>query len=599
GPLANRGRHCMIIIRQPGLFRLVMSTRSRHGGDAIVSAAQGTPREGATAIAEMLHGYGFTHFFMVPAILRRTFAELERLHPEIVPVATHGEKSAVYMADGYARAGRRPGVCGAQVIGALNLAAGLREPFLARSPVVALTGGRLPATKFRQVYQEVDDVPAFEPVTKFNGTVDDVTRLPDMLRYAFRVATTGSPGPVHLQVQGNEGQLDTETGVLDDIVEPEFAAVPPFRPAPDDEAVRAALRVLEAAERPVIVAGGGVRWSGGASELVALAEALGIPVATSANGRASIAGTHRLSAGVVGTYSRECANQIVNRADLVCFIGTQTGGMTTHFWAVPPIGTPAIQIDIEPAVLGRNYPVQARVLGDARTVLARMRELADPGTAARRAAWLASVYDLKASWQARHNAVMTSDDLPMRPERLTTDLTSIMPDDAVVLVDTGHAGMWMSQYFDLTQPEQDYLRSCGHLGWAFSAGIGAKCAVPDRPVIVFTGDAGFYYHLAEIETAVRYNINTVTIVNDNSGGNQSKRGFDRAYRGEPTEASRRMWTYNDLDLAKGATDIGSLGIRVDKPGDLRPSLERALAAGRPALIDVRTDIEVTAPPAVS
>jgi len=442
-------------------------------------------------------------------------------------------------------------------------------------------------------------VPAFEPVTKFNGTVDDVTRLPDMLRYAFRVATTGSPGPVHLQVQGNEGQLDTETGVLDDIVEPEFAAVPPFRPAPDDEAVRAALRVLEAAERPVIVAGGGVRWSGGASELVALAEALGIPVATSANGRASIAGTHRLSAGVVGTYSRECANQIVNRADLVCFIGTQTGGMTTHFWAVPPIGTPAIQIDIEPAALGRNYPVQARVLGDARTVLARMRELADPGTAARRTAWLASVSDLKASWRARHNAVMTSDDLPMRPERLTTDLTSIMPDDAVVLVDTGHAGMWMSQYFDLTQPEQDYLRSCGHLGWAFSAGIGAKCAVPDRPVIVFTGDAGFYYHLAEIETAVRYNINTVTIVNDNSGGNQSKRGFDRAYRGAPTEASRRMWTYNDVDLAKVATDMGALGIRVDKPGDLRPSLERALAAGRPALIDVRTDIEVTAPPAVS
>jgi acetolactate synthase I/II/III large subunit len=564
-----------------------------------MSTVDGTQREGATAVAEIMHAYGVTHVFMVPAILRRTFAELERLYPEIAPVATHGEKSAVYMADGYARAGRRPGVCGAQVIGALNLAAGLREPFLARSPVVAITGGRLPQTKFRQVYQEVDDVPAFEPVTKLNATVDDVTRLPDMLRQAFRTATTGSPGPVHLQLQGNEGQLDAQTGVLDEVVEPEFAAVPPFRPRPDDEAVRAALALLQAAERPVLVAGGGVRWSGAGAELVALAEALGIPVATSANGRDSIAGTHRLSAGVVGTYSRDCANQVVNRSDLVCFIGTQTGGMTTHFWAVPPIGTPAIQIDIEPTALGRNYPLQARVLGDARAALSRMRELADPATAARRVAWLAEVDDRKASWRAEHDSVMTSDDLPMRPERLTSDLTAIVPDDAVVLVDTGHAGMWMSQYFDLTSPSQDYLRSCGHLGWAFSAALGAKCAVPDRPVIAFTGDAGLYYHLAEIETAVRWNINTVTIVNDNAGGNQSTRGFERAYKGKPTEASKRMWTYNDVDLARVATDMGALGIRVDKPGDLRPAVERALASGRPALIDVRTDINVTAPPAVS
>lgn len=564
-----------------------------------MSAAHGSPREGATAIAEMLHGYGVTHFFMVPAILRRTFAELERLHPEITPVATHGEKSAVYMADGYARAGKRPGLCGAQVIGALNLAAGLREPFLARSPVVALTGGRLPETKFRQVYQEVDDVPAFEPVTKFNATVDDVTRLPDMLRQAFRVATTGSPGPVHLQLQGNEGQLDTRTGVLDDVVEPEFAAVPPFRPAPDDAAVRAALALLQAADRPVLIAGGGARWSGAGAELAALAEALGIPVATSANGRPVITGTHPLSVGVAGTYSRDCANQVVNRADLVCFVGTQAGGMTTHFWAVPPIGTPAIQVDIEPAALGRNYPLRARVLGDARAVLARMGELADRSTSARRAAWLAEVNDVKAAWRAQHHAVMTSDDLPMRPERLASDLTAIMPQDAVVLVDTGHAGMWMSQYFDLTSPEQDYLRSCGHLGWALSAGIGAKCAVPGRPVVAFTGDAGLYYHLAEIETAVRYGINTVTVVNDNAGGNQSTRGFARAYRGAPTEASKRMWTYNDVDLAKVATDLGALGIRVDKPADLRPALERALAAGRPAVLDVRTDIEVTAPPAVT
>ena len=145
------------------------------------------------------------------------------------------------MADGYARASGKPGICMAQVIGALNLAAGLRDAWLAHSPVIAFTGGREPKTKFRKVYQEVDDVPAFEPVTKFNATVDDVARFPDMVRQAFRVATTGTPGPVHLQFRGNEGQVDAEEAEMEPLVEPQFARVPPFRPAPDDASVRAAL----------------------------------------------------------------------------------------------------------------------------------------------------------------------------------------------------------------------------------------------------------------------------------------------------------------------------------------------------------------------
>src|SRR5215210_8964612 len=163
---------------------------------------------------------------------RRT--KINRIH-------THGEATAAYMADGYARASGKPGICMAQVIGALNLAAGLRDAWLAHSPVIAFTGGREPKTKFRQVYQEVDDVPAFEPVTKWNATVDDVTRFPDMVRQAFRAATTGRPGPVHLQFRGNEGQLDADEAELEPLAEPRFARVPPFRPSPDEASVRAAL----------------------------------------------------------------------------------------------------------------------------------------------------------------------------------------------------------------------------------------------------------------------------------------------------------------------------------------------------------------------
>src|SRR5260221_3104156 len=311
---------------------------------------------GAQVLTDMLAGYGVSHVFMVPAVLRRSFAEMER-RTSIARVHCHGEKPAAYMADGYARASGRPGICMAQVVGALNLAAGLRDAYLAHSRVIAFTGGRDPKTKFRKVYQEIDDVPAFEPVTKWNATVDAVERFPDMVRQAFRVATSGAPGPVHLQFRGNEGQLDQEEADMEPLVETQFSRVPPFRPLPDSNSLNAFLQFLQTAERPVIVAGGGVRASGAGAELVALAEALQIPVATSLNGKDCIPGTHPLALGVVGSYSRESANRAVGRADLVCFVGSETGGMTTHFWALPKIGTPAIQIDIDAEALGRNYPL--------------------------------------------------------------------------------------------------------------------------------------------------------------------------------------------------------------------------------------------------
>src|SRR5437868_6572437 len=166
---------------------------------------------GAECMADMLEAYGVTHVFHVPAVLRKTFAVMES-RTKIKRLHVHSEATAAYMADGYARASGKPGICMAQVLGALNLAAGLRDAWLAHSPVIAFTGGSEPKTKFRHVYQEVDDVPAFEPVTKWNATVDDVNRFPDMVRQAFRAATTGTPGPVHLQLRGNEGQVDGEQG---------------------------------------------------------------------------------------------------------------------------------------------------------------------------------------------------------------------------------------------------------------------------------------------------------------------------------------------------------------------------------------------------
>ena len=333
---------------------------------------------GSKLFAEMMVGYGVSHIFFVPAIMMKAMAEMEDM--PIKRVMVHGEKAAAYMADGYARASGRPGVCMAQNIGASNLAAGLRDGYMSCSPIIAITGGTLPNNRYRYSYQEIEDFSQFDAVTKFSVHVDAVTRLPDLLRQAFREATSGTPGPVHLQIQNRGGQMTEQEADLDLLVEKAYECVPALRPDPDMRRVREALTVLEKARKPVIVAGGGVVRSGAQRELVAFAQKLQIPVITSLKGKATIADDHPLSVGVSGSYSRDCANSTLLEADLVFFVGSRAGGHVTHFWRFPAVGTPVIQLDINPSELGRNYPNTVSIFGDAKVTLQRMIDAAQPKT---------------------------------------------------------------------------------------------------------------------------------------------------------------------------------------------------------------------------
>ncbi len=272
--------------------------------------------------------------------------------------------------------------------------------------------------------------------------------------------------------------------------------------------------------------------------------------------------------------------------------------MTTHFWQVPPIGVEAIQIDIEPEALGRNYPLKTAVQGDAKVVLSAMLEIADPTTAVNRQSWCEKAQSYKNAWRNTYHDLLSSDAIPIRPERICKELTERLPDDAFVVVDTGHAGMWMGGMFDLRSDQQSYIRSAGHLGWAFPASLGVKCGLPDRPVICFTGDAGFWYHIGEIETAVRWNINTIILVNNNGSGNQSKRGFDRVYGGQQTDQARELWTFTNVNFANIAEDMGAVGIRIENAGDFSGALAKAIELNRPVVLDVVTDIDALAPLAV-
>ena len=551
---------------------------------------------GAKVLAKMLHDYGVTDIFHVPAVLRTTMAELETIS-NIRRIHAHGEASAAYMADGYARASGRPGVCAAQIIGALNLAAGLRDAWLAKSPVIALTGGRDQATKFRKAYQEVDDIPAFEPVTKLNATVDSANRFPDMLNQAFRVAVSGSPGPVHLQFKGNEGQVDQESfdETIPTSIDESVSSVPPYRPKPDMAQIKKAMDIINNASKPILVVGGGVRWSKAGDLIDEISKKLKIPVATSLNGKDVINSTNPLNVGVVGTYSRGSANKSVLAADLAIFVGTDLGGMVTNFWTIPKIGIKAIHIDIDPEVLGRNYPLEVGIMADAKMALTEMIKFADETMVERRISWVEEVQGYCRDWYDEFRPLLQSDNIPIRPERVCHDLSLNLPDNSFVVVDTGHGGMWMGGMFDLKSSGQSYIRSAGHLGWAFPASLGVKCAAPDRPVICFTGDAGFWYHIAEVETAVRWGINAVIVVNNNGAGNQSKRGFDRVYGGTQTEKAREMWTFNNVNFAQIAKHMGAESIRVENPKDFTPALQKAIALNKCVILDVVTDVDALAP----
>ena len=540
---------------------------------------------GARFIAETLKGYGVTHVFFVESILNRTLAEME--DAGIRRILTHSEKTAAYMADGYARASRRPGICMGQSVGAANLASGLQDPFLGLSPVIALTGRKPPLAQYRNAYQEIIHGPMFEPVTKYNVNVDTLEQLPNLLRQAFREATSGAPGPVHLDFMGHLGiPIENNEAVLEVVIEELFTRCPSIRPEPETDKVRGAALALENAARPVIVAGGGAAASMAGPVIVELAEMLSIPVATSLGGKEVILDSHPLSVGVVGSYSRRCANRVVSEADLVLFIGSHTGDQVTNDWTIPGRDIPVIQIDIDPLELGRSYPNAVPLMGDAKVTVRRLREFLKNGR--RNEPWVQRAQQLVKEWRDEAEPLRRSEATPIRPERLCKEITEILPSNGILVADTGNAGIWTGTMVYLTHRGQSYLRAAGSLGWAFPASLGAKCGAPDRPVVCFTGDGGFFYHLSELETASRCGIKTVTVVNNNHGLCQVVGLLDRAYEGRSGNMDD-LYKFREVDFAKIAQDLGCLGIRVERPGEISEALRRALASDLPAVVDVVTD----------
>src|SRR5271166_1842015 len=522
---------------------------------------------GSEWLAQAIASTGTTHVFFMDAVLRRTLIALEGLG--VQRVLGHSEKAVAYMADGYTRVAGRPAFCFAQSVGAANLAAALQDPYLARSPVVALTGRKQITLQHRNAYQEIAHAPLFVPVTKFNAEVDTAANLPRLLRQAIRAAASGTPRPVHLDLDGVQGEI-VETSTVDETAEIGKAAMamPPHRPVPADHDIERAAAALQGAARVAIVAGEGALASGAGPEVLALAEALAAPVATSLGGRGLIPTRHFLSAGVSGFYSAPPANQIVHRAALVLFVGCDTGDLVTDTWRTPALGTPIVQIDIDPEELGRSYPNTLGLMGDPKATLAKLAEaVGRPQRNRSYAEWAAG---LVSEWRTAMAPDMASNETPIRVERLCAEITAALPEDGILVADTGYSGIWTVTCIDLNGAGQSYLRAAGSLGWSFPASLGAKMAAPNRKVLCFSGDGAFYYHLPELETARRCGIATVTVINNNSGFGQSWPdliSMQGATPGHPEQIVR----FGPTDFAAVARAFGVQGIRVEQPNEVGPA----------------------------
>lgn len=549
-----------------------------------------TPITGGRIIAEILQAHGVEHVFFMDAILRRALVEMEKLG--IHRVLAHSEIAAAYMADGYSRVKGKPAVCMAQSVGAANLAAGLQDAFLAQTSIIAMTGRQPAAMQYRNAYQELPHEPLFRSTTKNSMRVDGIEQLPHVLHQAFREAVTGRPGPVHIDIAGHTGDA-IGSATLDGYryAGRPLSTLPGFRPPVTRELLEEAIRLISNAERPVIVADQGICTSRAQQALRQFAEQASIPVVTSLDAKDVLPEGHPLNGGVAGTYSRACANKIVNAADLVIFAGSVIGDHISHNWTLPRQDVPVIQIDIDPAQLGRNYPGALGLPGDARSIL---EQLAQACPRQVRAAWKDRVQGFVKEWNDAEASAKACDSVPIRPERLCAELSDALPPDAILVSDTGYSSQWSGTYVELRHEGQRYLRAAGSLGWGFPASLGAKFAAPEATVVCFTGDGGFMYHLPELETALRWGLKTITVVNNNHCLAQGTRSILSAYEGSGGNREE-IYHYRPMDFAAIAQAMGCMGLRVTHPTQFAAAFAQARASELPVVIDVVTDPQALAP----
>lgn len=495
------------------------------------------------------------------------------------------ERCGTFAADAYAKVSGRVGLVDATLgPGATNLVTGLVEALNAGSPLVAIVGDTHRDHSWKNMTQETHQAEILRPAAKEVIRVEAVHRIPELLRRAFMVATTGRPGPVVLIVpedvcHGTHGFSD---GDFDS--DPRYQAAPALRCRPEAEALAQAAAMLAAAERPLILAGGGVHISQAADILTALSEAARIPVAHTMSGKGAIPCTSPLSAGLFGRYDR-IANDLIEDSDCLLVVGCKLGEIATKRYTVPAPGKTVIHLDSVAEEIGRTYTPTLPLWGDAREGLRDLKAALTGPVPAARTAWCDKVLARMNDWREMARARLESEEIPVSMGRMIGELNTHLPPDAILIADGGFAAHWSGLLFDSRRPGRGFVpdRGFASIGYGLPGAMGACIAAPDRAVVAITGDGGFNMVLGELETARRMGLAPTIIVVNNAASGYVK-ALQHLMYGEGAYQSSDLAETNYADVAQA---MGCLGIRVETPDALADALKLALAeTGRPTVLDV-------------
>jgi acetolactate synthase-1/2/3 large subunit len=497
------------------------------------------------------------------------------------------ERSGAFMADAWSRVTGRPGVCDATLgPGATNLLTALTESLNAGIPIVAMIGDTNRAHAWKNMTQETRQVEMLRPAVKEVIRVEVGERIPEHVRYAYTVATSGRPGPVLLDVPEDICHGVFEFDEDDLYVHEATTTVPAVRTRPAAADIERAAAMLADAKRPVILAGGGVHISGAQGALSALAEAQSIPVAHTLSGKGGIACTDELSLGLFGRYDRT-ANDVIDASDCLLVVGCKLGEIATKRYTIPRPGIPIIHLDILPEEIGRWAHTDLAMWGDAREGLTDLRKaLSDSAESARRARadYIAEIAAGKAKWRADVDARLTSTEEPVNMARMCHELNNVLPADAILVADGGFAAHWTGLLYDTKQAGRGFVvdRGMASIGYGVAGGIGAQLAAPDRSVFSLTGDGGLNMTLGDLETAARLKVPLTVIVVNNAAS-----GYIKALQHAMFGGRYQSSDLSDLNYATVAEALGCRGIRVTDPDKLADAFRDALdERSRPTLIDV-------------